>query len=223
MNNFSFIFLVLGTFLSSVMLSPACALDLEHAKEIYGPCAGCHGEFGAGGKKGEYPRIAGQRPKFLVEQMKLFQKRVRVNIPMVPYTEPRELSDADMEEIAAWLAQIELPTQWPVFKDSDDAFTRLLAMEKVMIVPRAEGDIEHGRQVYEKNCAICHGKTANGIGEIPMLVGQYSNYLNKQIEAYLGHERPHDEDILKEGVLHSLSAKDIQDVLAYLTAIQVRK
>ena len=92
-----------------------------------------------------------------------------------------------------------------------------------MIVPRAVGDIEHGHQVYEKNCAICHGKTANGIGEISMPVGQYSNYLNKQIEAYLGHERPHDEDILKEGVLHSLSAKDIQDVLAYLTAIQVRK
>ncbi|MEI7431872.1 MAG: hypothetical protein WCL27_15585 [Betaproteobacteria bacterium] len=52
-----------------------------------------------------------------------------------------------------------------------------------------------------------------------MLVAQYTNYLKKQIETYLCHERPHEEVDLKEGVLHSLSAKDIQVVLTYLTAI----
>lgn len=199
---------------------PAGAQEFEKAKEIYGPCAGCHGEFGSGGKKGEYPRIAGQLAKYMELQLKAFQKRVRVNIPMVPYTEERELSDADMKEVSVYLAQIELPTRQPVFKDSDDALTRLLTMEKVMIVPRAEGDIEKGQALFQKNCASCHGKTGKGRGMFPRLVGQYTSYLKKQVDAYLKAERPHDEDSAREGVLYTLSSQDIQDALAYLTSIQ---
>jgi cytochrome c553 len=54
----------------------------------------------------------------------------------------------------------------------------------------------------------------------PMLVGQYTSYLKKQIDAYLKADRPHDEDSASEGVLYRLPARDIQDVLAHLTAIQ---
>lgn len=77
------------------------------------------------------------------------------------------------------MAQVELPTRPPVFKASDDALARLLAMEKIMVVPRAEGDIDQGQVVYQKNCAVCHGKTGKGRGMFPMLVGQYTNYLKK--------------------------------------------
>jgi cytochrome c553 len=35
------------------------AQNLEKGKEINTTCAGCHGEAGQGGSKGEYPRIAG--------------------------------------------------------------------------------------------------------------------------------------------------------------------
>jgi cytochrome c553 len=125
--------------LATSAVLPARALDSDKAREIYGPCAACHGEFGAGGKKGEYPRIAGQSAKYLEQQLKAFQNQVRVNLPMYPYTKERELPDEDMKLVSAYLAQIVLPTRQPVFKDSDDALTRLLAMEKVMIVPRAEG------------------------------------------------------------------------------------
>ncbi|HET7776605.1 MAG TPA: c-type cytochrome, partial [Azospira sp.] len=90
----------------------------EKGKEIYGPCAACHGEFGQGGKKGEYPRIAGQQAKYIESQLKAFQKRIRVNIPMVPYTEERELSHEDMKIVSDYIAGIELPTAIPVFKDT---------------------------------------------------------------------------------------------------------
>ena len=199
---------------------PAAALDLERARDIYGPCAACHGEFGAGGKKGEYPRLAGQLTKYLEQQLKAFQSQQRVNLPMYPYTKERELPDEDMKLVSAYLAGIELPTRQPVFKDSDDALTRLLAMEKVMIIPRAEGNVENGKAVYDKQCAACHGKTGKGRGMFPMLVGQYTSYLKKQIDAYLKADRPHDEEGAREGVLYTLPAKDIQDVLAYLTTIQ---
>lgn len=213
-------FSLLWAFLLLAATQPAPAADFERAKDLYGPCAGCHGEFGAGGKKGEYPRVAGQSAKYIEQQLQAFQKRIRVNIPMVPYTEARELSGEDMKLLAEYLAQIELPTAQPVFKDSDDALTRLLAMEKVMIVPRAEGDIENGKAIYQKNCAACHAKTGLGRGMFPRLLGQYTNYLKKQVDAFLKAERPHDEDTAKEGVLYGLQAKDIQDALAYLTSIQ---
>jgi cytochrome c553 len=67
-----------------------------------------------------------------------------------------------------------------------------------------------------------------------MLVGQYTNYLQKQIAAYIKGERPHDkvaddeeeEDdkskpkAVKLGVLNRLTEKDIQDILAYITHLQ---
>jgi len=199
---------------------PAAALDLDRAKDVYGPCAACHGPFGAGGKQGEYPRLAGQSPKYVEQQLQAFQSQSRLNLPMYPYTRERELDDEDMKLLAAYLAQIELPTRPPVFKDSDDALARLLAMEKVMIIPRAAGNVENGQAVYQKNCAVCHGKRGQGRGMFPMLVGQYTNYLQKQIDAYLQADRPHDEDAAKAGALYRLKSGDIQDVLAYLTTLQ---
>jgi cytochrome c553 len=193
--------------------------DPERGREINGPCAGCHGDLGQGGKRGEYPRLAGQRPAFLEEQLKSFRSRRRINLPMFPYTQERELPDEDIRDVSAYLAGIELPTKPPEFKDSDDALTRLLAMEKVMIIPRVEGDIDNGRAIYQKQCAGCHGKTGLGRDEFPMLVGQYTNYLMKQMEIYIKGERTHDEGDVG-GVLDKLKPKDLQDFLAYMTYLQ---
>lgn len=195
------------------------AADLEKGKEINGVCAACHGDYGQGGKRGEYPRIAGQRAAYLKSQLKQFRARKRVNIPMYPYTQERELPDEDIEDVSEYLASIQLPTKPPVFKDTDDALVRLLAMEKVMIVPRAEGDVENGRTIYQKECFSCHGRDGRGRGKFPMLVGQYTNYLKKQVDSYLKGERPHDEEGTS-GILNTLKEKDIQNILAYLTSIQ---
>lgn len=198
----------------------AHALDVEKARDIYGPCAACHGEFGAGGKKGEYPRIAGQRSRYMVQQLKAFQSQARLNLPMYPYTKERDLPDEDMKLVSDWLETIELPTKMPTFKGDEDALTRLQMVEKVMLVPRVEGDIDNGGKLYQKLCQSCHGKTGTGRGPIPMIVGQYTNYLMKQMKAFLNAERPHDEESAKEGVLYGLQAQDLQDILAYVTTLQ---
>ncbi|MBI4987205.1 MAG: c-type cytochrome [Rhodocyclales bacterium] len=197
----------------------AAPADEDKGKEINGVCAACHGEFGQGGKRGEYPRIAGQRAAYIKDQLKSFRARKRINIPMYPYTQERELPDEDIEAVSDYLAAIQLPTKWPEFKDSDDALTRLEAVEKVMIVPRAEGDIENGKAIYQKECFSCHGRDGRGRGKFPLLVGQYTSYLKKQVDSYLKGERPHDEEGPK-GILNALGEKDIQDILAYLTSIQ---
>ena len=198
------------------------AVDLEKGKEINGTCAACHSDNGQGGKKGEYPRIAGQQVKYIENQLKNFRSRTRVNIPMFPYTQERELSDADIKDIAAYLTAIELDTKMPTYTGTEDALTKLLMAEKVMIIPRAEGDLANGEKIYQKQCAACHGKTGRGRGMFPMLVGQYTNYLQRQVDLYLKGDRPHDEEGTV-GLLNGLKAQDIQDILAYLTSIQVPK
>ncbi len=134
----------------ALLLAPLCANaapppeDIDKGKEINGVCAACHGDYGQGGKRGEYPRLAGQSPIYLRQQLTAFRKRERINLPMFPYTQERELSEEDIRDIAAYLTSIKLPTKPPEFRDDEDALTRLLAMDKVMIVPRSEGDIARG-------------------------------------------------------------------------------
>jgi cytochrome c553 len=205
--------------LSLTLTVAAQAQNLEKGKEINATCAGCHGDLGQGGSRGEYPRLAGQQVKYLESQLKAFRARTRVNIPMYPYTQERELPDEDIKDVSAYLASIELPTKWPVFKDSDDALTRLTLTERVMIIPRVTGNLANGEAIYQKQCVTCHGKTGLGRGMFPMLVGQYTSYLKRQMELYVKGERPHDEEAIG-GVLNKLREADMQDILAYITTLQ---
>jgi cytochrome c553 len=211
---------LLLTLSTALFAWPLAAQNLEIGKEINGTCAGCHGDFGQGGKRGEYPRIAGQHAKYLEQQLRAFRLRQRVNIPMYPYTQERELSDKDITDVTAYLAGVVLPTDQPVFKDTDGALARLEAMEKVMIIGRVEGDLAAGGVIYQKQCAVCHAKNGKGRGMFPMIVGQYTQYLARQMESYRKGERPHDEQDAKEGSLMDLSEQDLQNILAYLTSIQ---
>lgn len=207
---------------AAILLSSAAgqAQNLEDGKDVYGPCAACHGANGEGGKGGEYPRIAGQPASFIVDTLKAFQERKRYNLPMFPYTEPRELSEQDMKDVAAYVTGIVLPTKVPEFTEADSALDRLLAMEKVLVVPRLEGDLENGRKLYRRRCASCHGRSGQGRKGFPLLVGQYPTYLMKQVGTFRRAERTHEADEAGEGVLKKISEKDIADILAWLTSIQ---
>jgi cytochrome c553 len=215
-----YLLLLAATLLNALSATAAEPSGVQDSgKDINGPCAACHGELGQGGKRGEYPRLAGQRPAYIEQQLRNFRARTRLNIPMLPYTQERELSDEDIKLVAAYLSGITLQTEFPDFKETDDALTRLEAMEKVMIIPKLEGDLANGKALYDEECAYCHGSTGRGLRRFPMLVGQYTNYLKRQIDAYLKRERPHDndEDI---GILGRLSEKDINDILAHITHLQ---
>lgn len=195
--------------------------DLETGRQINGVCAACHGALGAGGKKGEYPRLAGLPMGYVKDQLHKFKARKRINLPMFPYTLERELPDEDIVHIAAYLATIKLDTSMPVFKDSDDALARLQAVDKVFNVPRAEGDADAGAKVYKSECASCHARTGEGKKDTPMLAGQYTQYLNKQVDKFISGERIHDEDLKdrKKDVLNQLKPEEIRDILAYLSIL----
>ena len=205
----------LGVFAVSV-----AAQSLENGQEIHAICSGCHGKFGQGGKNGEYPRLAGQRASYIEEQLHAFRTRKRLNIPMLPYTQPRELSDEDIVDIAAYLSALKLPSRPPPGTDDADILHGRVPIGSFLTIDPVPGDIAAGRALYQSECMNCHARDGKGRSNFPMLTGQYTNYLKRQMDLYRKGERPHDEDQPAKGVLMPLAEADIQNILAYLTSIQ---
>ena len=85
--------------------------DPDNGEEINEICSGCHGEFGQGGKDGEYPRIAAQPIEFIMNQLRLFRDRKRKNFAMVEYIDERQMPENDMYDIARYLSEIKLKTK----------------------------------------------------------------------------------------------------------------
>ncbi len=144
--------------LASLLLSTQVTA-LEYApdigEEINEVCAGCHGEFGQGGKEGEYPRLAGLPAEFIKKQLELFRERKRPNIAMIEYIDHRQMPDEDIFHISQFLAKITLNTRLPAVDETApdfNAYERLLESKKLMQIPRAKGDAEKGLKLYKKEC-----------------------------------------------------------------------
>lgn len=198
--------------------------DPDNGEEINEICSGCHGEFGQGGKDGEYPRIAAQPIEFIMNQLRLFRDRKRKNFAMVEYIDERQMPENDMYDIARYLSEIKLKTRMSIVDENApdfDAYARLLESKMTMQIPKAPGNIERGKKIYNKECDSCHGK--EGLGDhkkaVPMLSGQYTNYLWKQVKQLRTLERIHDEDSPKEELLNEFSDEDLTDIFAYLSIV----
>ncbi len=203
-------------------LAPAWEYDPELGEEINEVCAGCHGEFGQGGKQGKYPRIAGQPEQYIAEQLHLFRDRKRPNLDMVEHIDERQMPDDDILQISRYLQGIELKTKLPPVNEHDpgfDAYARLLESKKLMQIPRAEGDVEKGKALYREECASCHGRNGEGKRKkgVPMLAGQYTNYLWRQVDKLRKHIRIHDPDEPDEELLDDFSDEEIRDIFAWLS------
>ena len=198
--------------------------DFEIGEEINELCAGCHGEFGEGGKQGEYPRLAGQPYQFLVDQLVLFRERKRPNLAMVEYVDERQMPDDDIQDISAYLAAIELPTRLPPIDDQAaefDALARLEAAKRVLQIPRAEGDVEAGGKLYRRECASCHGRegVAKKDDVVPMLRGQYTRYLWRQVDKYLVGVRVHDPSAPEDRLLADFTREELRDIFAFVSTL----
>ncbi|MCU7934305.1 MAG: c-type cytochrome [Candidatus Thiodiazotropha sp. (ex Dulcina madagascariensis)] len=200
------------------------AIDMENGEEINEVCAGCHGEYAQGGKEGEYPRLAGMPGAFLTKQLHLFRDRSRPNLAMVEYVDHRQMPDNDIQDIAHYLEQIVLPTKLPPVDETApdfNAYERLLASKRLMQIPRAPGNIDVGKKRYRKECGSCHGREGWGNVEkaVPMLAGQYTNYLWRQVKKYREKIRIHDEDAPDDELLSEFSDQELTDIFAYLSTV----
>ncbi|MBT3197365.1 MAG: c-type cytochrome [Gammaproteobacteria bacterium] len=208
--------------LTLLIPSVTLAVNLEIGEEINEVCAGCHGEYAEGGKEGEYPRLAGLPSTYIEHELRLFKNRERLNHPMIPYTKERELPEEDLLDVSAYLQTIELYTKLPpIDKENFNAYERLLLSKKLLNIPRIEGDYRVGQRLYRKECASCHGRDGTGKEKkgVPMLAGQYSNYLLKQLRAYQNGERIHDQEAANLSLFREYSDEEIHNLIAYLSIL----
>ncbi len=96
------------------------------------------------------------------------------------------------------------------------------ALTLVHASAQAAGDIDAGK-TKSATCAACHGADGNGVeGDsptpgfpIPILAGQYQDYLARALEDYKTGKRKHP---IMAGFAATLSAQDREDLAAYFAS-----
>ena len=88
--------LALGT-----VSTAAAAGDAAAGQAKAGICAACHGPTGQS-PNDLWPNLAGQKPGYLVKQIKAFRDGARTDPMMSPMAKP--LTDADIENLAAFFS-----------------------------------------------------------------------------------------------------------------------
>jgi cytochrome c553 len=184
----------------------ASAQDVQ-AKISY--CKDCHG-LSAQGYRGYYPipRLAGQQPEYLENQLRAFIEHRRTNNIM--FNVAHSLSPSMLAALAADFHALNPP---PI----GGAPPQLVATgEKIFQDGMPENNIAA--------CAACHGPDATGIGEIPRLAGQLYSYVIKELTNW-GKERgqnPAKPDVsaIMSPVAHSLNKGQIEAVAAYVSTLK---
>ena len=134
-------------------------------------CAQCHAFSGGSDGTGAFPRIAGQSASYLSRQLRDFASGVRMNAVMTPIA--RALSPDDIDDVAAYFANVETPLL-PLASADPDLVRKGEALA-------ATGNAAKGIP----GCGVCHG--AGGVGEpptIPYLAGQYAHYTALQLQMW---------------------------------------
>ncbi|MFA7666548.1 MAG: cytochrome c [Burkholderiaceae bacterium] len=96
---------VLPLVLCAPAASPALAGDAEAGRAKAKACVMCHGEMGLATNPGA-PNLAGQPMVYLIEEMKNYRSGKRQDPVMSVIAKP--LTDAEIADLAAWYASIEI-------------------------------------------------------------------------------------------------------------------
>jgi cytochrome c553 len=206
--------LALPAVLALAFVSPGRAIERDvvpskdfDAKVQY--CKTCHGLSGQG-FRGAYPmpRLAGQQPEYLENQLRAFIERRRTNPVM--FNVAHVLSPSMVTALAAY------------FRNLD---------------PRPLGGSPRelaaaGKRIYQEGiagtdipqCASCHGEDAKGQGAFPRLAGQLHDYIQNKLvnwskERGQDPARP-DTSAIMEPIAHGLTRPQIAAVAAYLSYLE---
>jgi cytochrome c553 len=172
-------------------------------------CKTCHG-VSAQGFRGAFPmpRLAGQQPEYLKNQLSAFIERRRTNPVMF--------------NVAHVLSPPMLTALSTYFKD--------LNPKPLGGAPKELAAT--GKQIYEEGvpsaevppCASCHGPEAKGADAFPRLAGQLNDYLFKKLvnwEKERGQDpaKP-DNSAIMQPIAHNLTEDKIRAVAAYLSNLE---
>ena len=176
------------------------------AKLLY--CKTCHG-LQAQGYRGylPMPRLAGQQPQYLENQLRAFIERRRTNPVMANVA--HVLTPSMVSGLAANFENLDPP---PI----GGAPRHSLALGKEIF--------ENG--LPESNvpaCSACHGAEAKGQNEIPRLAGQLYEYTVAQLSGWSkvrGQGTAVDTSAIMAPTAHNLTHSQIEAVAAYMSTLR---
>jgi cytochrome c553 len=193
----------------AVAMSDACAFsqrDLE-AKIEY--CKTCHGLSGQGYRGSiPMPRLAGQQPEYLENQLRAFMERRR--------------ESKFMFAVANALNLTMLPALAAHFKDLNPKPLKSAPKDVV-----ATGKRFYEEGIPETNiqpCAVCHGPDAKGEGTAPRLAGQLHDYVSKTLLNW-SKERCQNRanagpSLIMEPIAKNLTESQVAAIAAYLNQLE---
>jgi cytochrome c553 len=89
---------------------PALAQDAKVGRQKAGVCAACHGPLGLSTTP-DAPNLAGQPAEYVSAQLKAYRSGTRKHEVMSLMAKP--LSDADIDNLAAWFASLKVQVTPP--------------------------------------------------------------------------------------------------------------
>ena len=172
-------------------------------------CKTCHGLSGQG-FRGAFPmpRLAGQQPEYIENQLKAFTEKRRTN-----------------------------PVMFNVAHALSPAMLAALTNEFKELNPKPLGGAPRelaaaGKKIYEEGvpgtdipaCASCHGEGAKGNGPFPRLAGQLHDYILRKLTNW-SKERGQDPakpdtSAIMEPIAHGLSPSQVAAVASYLSYLE---
>ncbi len=193
----------MAAFVLASLIASTFAVHAESARVRN--CTWCHGGSAQGYSPA--PRLAGQRPTYIEQQLVSFADRTRD----APFSKQymwgaaAHLSSREARALSVYFSG--LPA-----RAADDGNRELVA----------RGEAIYQRGMPEANiaaCVACHGPNAEGVGSIPRLGGLSYNYLNRRLKQWaegyhgtLGHPMPH--------IATGLSRDQIEELASYLSFVK---
>ena len=183
LRQFLFIAISTGSSLIATAQSPAVANLVEkslatqprakHGRALYEKrCKSCHGANAWGDGSEDIPSLGGQRELYLVAQLAQFATQERNGSAMHKATSTADVSNPQsIRDLAGYVSRA--PAN-PHPKHKDDEETAAAS----------------GESLFQRNCAMCHGNSAQGSSEqpIPALAGQHYDYTLIQLKSFArGH------------------------------------
>ncbi|MBF0218077.1 MAG: c-type cytochrome [Gammaproteobacteria bacterium] len=191
---------------AALLLTPllATAADLANGERINRNCALCHGAFAQGAKGRLSPRLAGLPREYLIKAMEDYRSGVRRNPTMMETTGLANMSNNDIEDIAAYLNMLDL---------TRDA--------RFDVRPISMGsDLAVGETIFMDECKDCHGRDGRGKPnkEAPPLTGQHGEYIFSTIKLFQAKLRNHDNDPEDE-TFKAYSDQQILNTVAFISTL----